>query len=212
MAIPSGAVRTVWYGVSPHGEIFETGAWLSSFFPTDQAGADGANNTISSVISSLANTTLRALLPSSASYVGVKSYFYPSGGPTATFISDKPFTTAVAGNGTNDLPLQTAMCITTLTGAAGRRRRGRIFLPAYGAATASNSFANTTVDNTVDGVADMMTSWNSDHGEGIGKWVVVSVRGSAAHDITSLRSDSRPDVIRRRANKFTGAHVHSSDV
>lgn len=212
MSVPAGSHRTVWYGVSPHGEIFETGAWLSNNSVASQADAQDMADTVAGVISGLANTTLRSLIPSTATYNGVRTYSYVTGGPTATYVADSPFTTPVAGNGTNDMPLQVAMCITTLTGAAGRRARGRIYLPAYAASSSGNAFVNTVVDNTVDGIAAMMTSWETNHAAQWGHWVVVSVQGSAARAITQLRSDNKPDIQRRRANSFIATHLHTATV
>lgn len=202
MAVPSGLVKFVLYGDATDGEI-----WSTSWYTKPQAGISSQAN-LDNFINTYANTsypaaTLSTVLKSRMSVttrqLGFKGYYY-NGGTSAIYATDKPFSSPIVGSsGGSPLPLQTAVVATLLTGASGRRNRGRMYLP-VNAVSLSTAHELTTTD--VDALANAVKDWFAVlNASGDNPVQVVSVAGSASRPVTQVRVDSKPDIQRRRANK-----------
>lgn len=196
MPIPSGYSRVVIVGTLNASETFETGFWVH-LAPTSQTDNDDLANSIASTFTLNAYPSLKQLITPADAFTEIRVYSYPSGGPTAAFISSATLGTS-PGSGAGALPEQVCMVITTTTGAAGRRNRGRLYLPATGAQlVAAKTFMTATVDAGVGGIAALFTSLAA--GQPVPS--VVSQVGSSGRPITEVHGDNRPDIQRRRANK-----------
>jgi hypothetical protein len=103
-------------------------------------------------------------------------------------------------------PLQVCMVATLITGAAGRRNRGRMYLPANGIGFGSHEFPNARVDAVCQALAAWLDALNTLDGSA----VVVSQAGTSKRAITQVRVDSKPDIQRRRANAQVASHTHTA--
>lgn len=202
MGIPAGVSRVSLIGTGPGAEIFETGFWLQ-VAPATDALADALAADIVAAAGTVALPNLRSLIPADSSYRSVRVYSYPAGGPTAAHVGEAAIATG-AGTATGSNPLQVAMVVTLLTGSAGRRNRGRMYLPATGVVMVDHMFSSARVDAAAQGVRDLLAGLGSETPPK--PPVVVSTAGSSAKPITSVRADNKPDIQRRRANKLIETH------
>jgi len=125
--------------------------------------------------------------------------------------SDTHNITPIPGTGTSNHPMYVALVVTTQTGRAGRRNRGRMYLPATGATMASAGlFSSTQRDSVVDTLAARLSAVNalSD----TATVAVISSVGTTAHPILTVSADQRPDIQRRRANRQAVGTSHSATV
>jgi hypothetical protein len=150
-------------------------------------------------------TGMCALLAGDSAYTGLRAYAYPGGGPKAQFIAEA-VATAAPGSGTHFLPLQVSCVVTLQTGAAGRSRRGRMYLPADGAGMGANhQFATGDVDQASIAVAGWIHALSLLGGDP----VVLSTLTGTAMPITSVKADTKADIQRRRANKQVPANTYT---
>lgn len=211
MAVPAGLVKFVLYGSATDGEIWST-SWYTkpSAGISSQANLDNFVNTYAntSYLASTLSTTLKTRMSTTTRQLGFKGYFY-NGGPTALYATDAPFSSPIVGSsGSSPLPLQTAVVCSLLTGAAGRRNRGRMYLPVNAVALGTNHELTTT---DVDALANAVKQWfDVLNASGNNPVQVVSIAGSASRDVTQVRVDSRPDIQRRRANKQTADYTKTA--
>lgn len=198
MAIPLGYSRNVIHGTLEGGEIFEWGFWIAAA-PTDAAAASAQASAIATAYTSAVATgsPAHALMSTGDAITEVRVYSYPTGGPNATYVGTAPL--SEAGSGTSTCPNQVAVCVTLETGLAGRRNRGRVYLPATHPGTL---VAGQLGSATVTAVALFMQKFLQNVNSGVGQPVVVlSQVASLANDVTVVRIDSRLDIQRRRANR-----------
>jgi hypothetical protein len=206
MPIPAGFTRVVLHGVSGT-DIFETGMWLRGS-PASQEDTQTLANAAWNSWLTTAQTGLAALMDATGAYTGLRAYAYPAGGPKAGFIAEA-VATRVGGMGNAILPYQSTLVVTLLTGAAGRRARGRMYLPASGATlNADHQFSDAVVDQASTGIAGWVNAFQA----GANKPVVLSTVGGTARDITQTRADSKPDIQRRRANKIVARHIKTNTI
>jgi len=196
MSIPTGVSRWVLQGHLANGEIFETG-WWEEFAPDTETAANSAAEAQWGTFKSSCETALVATLPATAGYDGLKVYSYPVGGPGASVIGNST-SSGFAGSASTSNADQLAMVITTLTGQAGRSKRGRMYLPATGVAPANGFMTAATCTAVVNAVANffrVLVAGSTDP-------VVVSQKGAgSAQHIVAVRVDQRYDIQRRRANR-----------
>lgn len=204
MAIPVDVMRLAWTGKLTGGDIWNISFWFrpsvaGAHVPSTNADAATA---LAQLTSGTAFTTARGAIMgcmrSGELLTGYTLYCYPNGGPTATAIAASTVNVGGLGSG-NPLPVQIARAVTTLTGQAGRSFRGRFYIPATGLQITAGDLQFTDNGATLlSGVAGWLVdqrtsnSWNA---------CVVSTVRSTSTPITQLRTDSRPDVQRRRANR-----------
>lgn len=208
MAIPAGVSRVSIRGTAATSEIWETGFWVASAAP-DQATADAdAANIKTLFLGDWINAWL-SHMTSDMVITEIRVYAYPAGGPRASFVGVAPI---ASGNGTDTsgyLPLQVAPVLTLLTGASGRRNRGRMYLPLTGfSMMGSNHLLSTTA---TDAITSAAATFFSALGPAYPP-VVLSIVGSSHRAITEVAMDNRPDVQRRRANKEGATHRSTGTV
>jgi hypothetical protein len=197
----------VYRGALPNGEVWQTGFWFTGSAPTSNAGAAAVAQ---AEFSSEGTTTsssfwnvFKSHTPSSVTLTAVIVYSYPNGGTQAQFIGQSAGTPLAGTGATTALPNQVSMCMSLLTGQAGRSYRGRMYLPPLLGAevTATGLWVTTTAASIANVWGVKFTNFNA--ASGFGKVAVVSQKRTSATQVLQLRIDYRPDVQRRRANRMT---------
>lgn len=180
------------------GEIFDTSFWVEGPVIASDTAANAFALTCKNAIDTAANSALRALIGSTTSYDQCRVYCYPDGGPSATFIGSALFSGFIGTATGNILPYQSCMVITLHTGFAGRRRRGRMYLPANGAVLGSHQFNGTNVSNVCTAMAAAFTAINAS-GAGTRVSVMSQVGDGLVTHVNEVAVDSKVDIQRRRA-------------
>jgi len=198
MPRPTSTSRAVISGHLGGGEQFAWGFWLTSSY-TSQADTQTAATTIASYFETYAEATLKALLSSDSGYDKVTLYSYAAATGPADYVAEAPITTAVGTSTDASLPLQLACVVTLKTGQAGRRRRGRMYLPVNAKALTAHQFTQAQINAIVADTATFIQ--NVDNSASIsGNVCVMSQVVGEKVSVTELAVDSRLDVQRRRAN------------
>ena len=199
MAIPGNTVKVVLTGHLGSLETFETGFWLAGVTLPGATGADAFASAIGIIVSSHA-AALDTFLHSGDGWDECRCYFYTGPGPAA-YIGRVGLTLTGSAN-VSPLPPQSAVVVTTLTGFAGRRNRGRIYVPCTDAALNGTSrlLSSTAVTTMINAWSAMFQAINAVTGNGLVS--VVSQVATSAQAVNSVRSDLRVDIQRRRANKM----------
>lgn len=213
MAIPAQTVRFVFSGTAPGSEIFATGFWTAGGGTlSDEASLHAAIidlQTSTGYASFL--TQAKALIAPDTAYTKLTAYYYPTGGPTAGVVAEEPISAGVGSSGAGSVGcMQQCMVASLRTAFAGRRKRGRMYLPATGAALTVHRFDNTRCDNVAAAVSALLNHVNT--AGTYGQAAVVSQTGSSSAPITVVTVDNKPDIQRRHANKFAADHVGSFGV
>lgn len=204
MALPA-LIHYVLRGHLAGGEVFNWGVW-SQEDVNDQSTLDDYAADVASWFSAGGSGPdgLAALIPAECGYDGVTLYSYAAGSTAARLVATHGI--ALPGSAAFHGATQTSLVITTLTGVAGRQARGRIYLPAMGAATDGTGFlAAATAQAAMNAVAGLVNTGVPSLAP-----VVVSRVGATARPVTQLRVDTRLDVQRGRANKLKGAQYFTS--
>lgn len=99
--------------------------------------------------------TMASKYPAGLNWQKVMVYERPTTMPShATEVAEAPFSPVLVGSGSGTvLPPETAVCISLLTGAPGRSRRGRFYMPAPISTTL------TTTGSLTGGVRDLFAGW-----------------------------------------------------
>lgn len=212
VSIPANSCRLSIKGHLGGNEIFETGWWIVSS-GSAQSDAQAMAEACAAAFTGSIATALKNLLGTDDGWDSVRAYNYPSGGPSAANIGEAPITSGAGTSTFGSIPYQVAMVATLRTDLAGRRHRGRMYLPApeFGVMAADHHFDSSTVDGVATAIATWLENTNSALSVGGGP-VVVSTTGSMQTPITSVAVDNRPDVQRRRANKFPVTHTGTHSV
>lgn len=215
MGAPAGAVRVVFHGTAPGGEIWETGFWMMNTGVVSQANADALAFTLVAEFNATDDSgamriTMQQIGGATYSWTTIRVYAYPDGGTKAAFIGESVLATPVAGLHSTVLPNQCALVLTLLTGAAGRSQRGRMYLPCNALnLQTSGQAAPTDISPIAAAWAKAFTDINAST---TGKIVVVSQKLVAARNVTSVRADTKIDIQRRRANKQQAVATFSDPV
>jgi len=200
MPIPAGVTRISLQGAFTSGDIFDTSLWVRGAAITSDATANLFANAVAGLWSGQ-KLGFTNMLDNGSTYQGVKVYHYPTGGPTATYVGAAALLGG-AGTGSGHQPHQACICVTTQTAFSGRSKRGRMYLPATGInldgglqMTLSVLAADMVlVGGYVEGLKTISIPATP---------VVVSTKLGTTSDITQLKTDTLPDIQRRRANKAT---------
>lgn len=198
MPFPAGSTHVVLVGTADDGvEEFNVGFWVDSA-PVDSSAAANAFCASIIAVSGFASllVRLKALLTPDCRYTQVRSYTYLGGSEQASYVGFANIT-AGQGTGSNSAPLQVSMVVSLLTAFAGRRSRGRMYLPASGLAYDNHQFESTVVTQVATEMGNFLTNVSAI--SGVGSTSVVSRTAGTSTPITSLRVDSKPDIQRRRA-------------
>lgn len=197
----ANTARYVMQGTLLTGEVFAWGFWEDRTGATGPGSQSDWDTVVTAVKTQWATTAAAqacALIRPGDHYTQITGYYYGTGGSApATYISTVSLGNA-AGTGTKDHPDQTCQVVTLLTGLNNARGRGRCYLPATGANITNGLFADVATVNTA------IAAWWSAVFSGTGGVVVYSKTDAAVRKVVNLRSDTRPDIQRRRANKQTG--------
>lgn len=199
MTIPELTTRVQVRGHFPAGEIFEWGYWLGGA-PTDQDEANNLADLQKTLFDSSLKTLLLGHINADSGYDEIRVYAYPSGGPTASFVGQSTLNYAGTGSTTSNNALQIALVVTLLTGEAGRRKRGRLYLPYHlTSALTNHQLSVGTVPTIATAFADFCG------GQNVGQQVsVVSQVGAGQQTpVTAVKVDSKLDTQRRRSKKQT---------
>lgn len=202
MAIPAGVYRVVFGGTLFGGEVWESGFWVQGAVPTSNSVANACaqlwwGQLTATDGSGGVTITKTSLWNGTISMTYAKVYCYPTGGPAATYIGTYSGT-PVTGSGTGSLPNQCCLVASLRTGTAGRRYRGRMYLPIGVLGSGVGGQITGAVATTVaTGWSTCFSDWNASGDNG--KVVVVSTAGGVATEIDLVQVDTRLDVQRRRA-------------
>jgi len=202
MGIPANVVKTTLVWASADGEVANSSVWMQGAAPT----SDSALATwLAQFVTILEGTpayinAMRSLVELDTVLTSVKAYSYPAGGPIAAHVASQGLASGHTGTGTNPHPLQTSAVVTLRTALQGRRNRGRMYFPANGCAMAGNRFSSTPMATLATQIGALFTGLNASLLP-LGTVVVVSQAATATHPVTSVSTDTRPDIQRRRADK-----------
>lgn len=207
MTIPPLMTHVTIAGILRGGEIWQTGFWTRTGTATTPEGATAHAVRLAALFDNPGG--LRAymvgnLLRGGDSVESLTVAEYPEGGPTAQFIGE--FRVHTPGTASGNLPNQVSMVASTRTGQAGRRHRGRMYLPAGGVTLTptDSEFGTSEITNAASAVATFFSAINTQGGappQGPEQVVVLSKVAGTALPVTSVIVDSRPDIQRRRANQ-----------
>lgn len=139
-------------------------------------------------------------------YTDVAVQYYLSG-PTAIFSGAAPVSPVVEGDGATEQAPQVARCVSLVTGVAGRRFRGRIYLPAAAASVTSNGTAVPITGFTssfAEFLAAIPTVWVGPEEPFIG---VHSAASDLITPVIAVRTGNRLDTQRRRADNIAETYV-----
>lgn len=163
----------------------------------DQATQDTLAIAWSGVIvtAGAAKTTFQSLINTTDVYTGISLYAYDAIGGPAQLVSHAPIN--VAGSMSTHNPNQVALVATLRTPVPSRRTRGRMYLPATGAATLTGGFYGGSGPANVAAAVKSLINFSPTAFPP----VVVSPTAGTASLISQISVDNRLDVQRRRANK-----------
>jgi hypothetical protein len=206
MPFLANTYRIVFAGNLAGGEVWNTGFWMAGTAPSSNAAAaTAAQDAWNAFVGASGTHGFRALATmgwaNTTSVSKVTCYSYVAGG-TAVSFEGIYSTTALIGTGGPTSPDQTTLVLTLLTPDAGRRSRGRMYLPCNRASLDANGLISSTdVGSVVSAFGADFTAYNATRGSDSA--IVYSRKGGAISTITSVRADLRPDIQRRRANRQT---------
>jgi hypothetical protein len=200
--IPANSVRVVLTGHLPGSEQFNTGFWLHyvSGMPQTDDDAKALSQRLATAVATPIDT-LKSIINTASGYDAVRVYLYPTAG-TQAFAVGETTLTGKTGTGSSGLhPLQTALVATLRTGYVGRRKRGRMYLPANAVSLSApnNQMSTSDTDAQANAVAAMLQAANNLADDAY--VAVISQVGSGDNSmVTEVRVDSRLDVQQRRAD------------
>jgi hypothetical protein len=198
MTIPPAVNRIVVVGHLGTGEIFNTGFWTFGDVPTSDAEASAFAAAARDAFQSAGQAALEFYLAPTSGFDEIRTYHYPDGGPSATFLGVAEVV-AGAGTGTEaDLPFQMCAVSTLKTGLPGRRRRGRMYWPVNRRDLADHQLDQPDTGNLSGAIGGFLNAINSATGLGVVS-VVSQIGTGSSQPVNSITVDSRLDVQRRRA-------------
>lgn len=153
----------------------------------------------------LATHGFKAYTFSTTSWDECKTYYYPAGSGVATVSGNKTITPDFGTNGGAPVPPQIAIVVSLLTGAAGRKNRGRNYLPGAGTAVTPGRINSTVVDDVASTYASYLTAMNSTT---VGALSFDACIGTGLCPIITQTSvDNVFDTQRRRRDKQVSSHT-----
>lgn len=202
MAPPAGTTRIVFYGSLGGGEEWSSGFWVNGVpIPNATAANEFADD-----IDTAANAgdaggamayVIAHLMPANGSWDGTKVYHYAGGTNKADIIGQYGAPAARFGLHNQSTPNQVCQVVSLRTGLAGRRYRGRMYMPACGLALQADGTFPTDITTAL--AAHWGTFLTNLPGIGQAEAVIVSSTASVATLVTEVIVDDRPDIQRRRA-------------
>jgi len=138
--------------------------------------------------------------------VSLRAYAQVNPNTPSTAVAELLYGSPIAGTNSGVLSTRESMVASLLTGAPGRSRRGRIYIPACGAALTNHQFSATDVDDVAEATATLLEAMQA----GVTGWTAgtVAVFGkNGPNPITQVRVDSKVDTQRRRSDKIGATDV-----
>lgn len=192
-------------------QTWSVGIW-SSVATTGTPTAANLDSALTNVTTLLGNfwASFAAFNAATLRWTGLSAYFYPSGATHATLIAKHTLTPQL-GSGTAYHSPRTSLVVSLLTGAAGRSRRGRIYVPFTAATVQSTLQAPTaTCDTVAAGAGAMGSALNAvslGGPWGNGPWNLRSDKLGASFPISQASVNSKLDTQRRREDKIAAAYT-----
>lgn len=143
-------------------------------------------------------------------FTTLKAYFIPATGDTATLMSETTFTSPIAGSGTANHPLGTAIVLSNRTTLPGRSGRGRIYLPANGIASTSTDTVGSNTELDALGTA-YLTFLNALRAATFFP-IVASFTKSVINQVVTYQIDNKFDTQRRRGDQIAASHTNTGAV
>jgi hypothetical protein len=146
------------FGTFSGGEEWNTGHWIYSF--AEQSASSIASTVVDSYSSS--SWDIEGGLHTGDSVTGVRVYRYSAPNTAANDQAEELLNVAGKATGSQCLPSTTCMVVTLRTGAPGRSRRGRMYIPARNVllAGANGQMASGQPAGLAGAVADYFGSLN----------------------------------------------------
>lgn len=211
MSIPNDVTRVSIIGTGPGSEIFDTSFWLTGGTPGNSTAANALAAQVATAWSAQAASSWKVALATTQTFTEVRVYGYPDGGPKATAIGTAAITGG-AGTGASKNPPQLCIVASLRTLFAGRRAKGRMYLPATGLTPSSaHDIQFSNVSQIATGTAAFFTALNTNPDPYVVA-VVSQVGTGGATPVTSVYVDGKYDIQRRRANKFVSPNNATSAV
>lgn len=195
-------VKIAWGGGIASGERWQTGCWFT--------WTPAALNITGAQLSTLAGHALTRMQTlfwgvdttqntSATTLDSCVATFYRGGVLQFSATANQ---TAVGGTGTAPQPVYTARVITLLTARAGRKYRGRMYIPTTSLAPTAATGLWATYITPLGHFKSVLTQTTSDiltdFGASTAGPVVVSQVSAEATPVTALRTDNKPDTQRGR--------------
>lgn len=216
VALAEAAVKVTIEGVFGAAEEWNTGFWMESPAWGTTTPDSATLNDFAGDIETLWNTaslSLQSLRGTACRSTGVRVHFYPAGGLLSTGVGES----VIGGqNGSTEIghPYQVGIVCSLRTAVAGRRTRGRMYLPLTAIPVTASSGQYAAEPNLVASVmATFLSSCNDvPLGAVTAKVVVASHAAGITTLVNAVRVDSIPDIQRRRANGLTASTVANASV
>jgi hypothetical protein len=201
MAIPANVGKTVIKGTGPGSEIWQTGFWWARPDTLDMSDLAEFRTYTADLVSPIGGmwSTIRAKIYGAYSYTGFTSYWY-RGGPGAALVADNPQTPSAGTYVTTGSPMDTCCVVSVISEAAGRRGRGRMYLPRHEACSTTTGQFLTDASVYVGAIGtlfhNLIAATHSMQPR------IVSQADGVARPVATLKGDQLPDVQRRRENRL----------
>lgn len=210
MPIPSGYSRNTISGHLRNGEEFAWSFWCDEA-PSDQGATQTQADFIATDFNNLATTSGNPMgfIDSDSGYDKLTVYSYLDTSGKATHVAEADLG-HVGTSSSGSLPNQCSLVCSLRTATAGRRGRGRVYLPCNDTVMSSGQVASGNVGQLATWMAAFLTSVNGDLGDQ--HVVVLSQVSGTAHPITSVVVDSKIDIQRRRAKSEVALHSDTEAV
>jgi len=197
MPRPTNTARIVISGSFPSGESFAWGFWMNGAVASEAAAAAAAT-AVANDWGTYLRTQLCSMLRNDCAYLEASYYAYGSTTGPADFVGVAALTTGVGTGAGTSLPLQCSVVASLRTTLAGRRNRGRMYIPITAAALVNHQLTSADTAAIRGPVAGFLTSINA-NGAIPGSVAVVSQVVGVANPVTSVIVNSQLDIQRRRA-------------
>lgn len=209
MGYPTPTIKLV-FGGNAGPDVWRTTIDLAAIL----TGGDPDNTEMQGILNILDNatttfwTTLKTFNSASVTYNFAAAYYYPTGATSATALAVNEFANDAGTGAGTTLPVLTALAVEKRTGQAGRRNRGRAYLP-FTRPTALSATNQFTAANIIAAVAAYETLLSSLEAADLGSFGISGVvpvvssptRTGLPQRISYLQADTIPDVQRRRKSE-----------
>lgn len=211
MAIPAGVARVSLQGHLGQGEIFDTGFWVEAGDINTAAEANDLAADVAADFETQALAVAVGYLDGFSGYDRVRVYAYPTGGPNASYVGEAPIANGAGVNSGPQLPLQCCIVVSLRTPLAGRRSRGRMYIPINQGTLTTHQLTLAQCQAMADAFGNFFETVNDTAANR--EVVVVSQVGTGGiSNVDRVTVDSLVDIQRRRANDQTELYNATSPV